>query len=126
MTNLWSVVSRRDVFDDEDKAAKQQKIREARLKAARGQHNWTEITPAERLVPRGPARFGWLVDAASDRLWRVSRGSVFEPGTARVVATHSAETFYVSRDGDVVALEPAEPFSTWSEVVARRPELVVK
>ena len=117
------VVSRKDLFDDKDAAQKQRMLREARLKAARNQSNWTEITPAERLIRRGPARFGWLCDAADDRLWCVGRGTVFLPGGAGVVSTHVPVTFYVDADDDVVALEPA-PFQTWSEVVKRRPELV--
>ena len=102
---------------------RRRELREARLKAARTQANWSEITPAERLIPRGPSRFSWLVDAADDRLWTPTRGSVFLPGSASIAATHTHVTFYVTPDDDVVALEPA-PVSTWSEVVKRRPDLV--
>ena len=123
---LGIVSSRADVFHptQAELEKKRQQLRDARLKAARSQANWTEITPPERLVPRGPAKYGWLVDAASDKLWRVTWGTVFAPGTAAVAATHTAVTYYVSADGDVVPLEEAQPLSTWSEVVRRRPDLV--
>ena len=102
---------------------KRRELREARLKAARNQPNWSEITPAERLCPRGPERFGWLCDAADDRLYTVARGAAFEPGRASVFATHTPVTFYVDREGDVIPLEPASP-KTWSDVVRQRPDLV--
>lgn len=125
MSSPFAVLSRREVIApaEDELAKKREQLREARLNAARNQPNWREVSPAARLIPRGPARFGWLCDAADDSLWRVTRGATFQPGSAVVVATHTAVTFYVDTNGDVVALEPA-PIKTWSEVVRRRPDLV--
>ncbi len=90
----------------------------ARADVARRCSRWHEITPAERLRPRGP---GLLVDAETDLVWTRRRGLVFEPGTSSIAyAPPAAElTFYVDDDGEPVFLERAMP-GTWSEHLARR------
>jgi hypothetical protein len=108
----------------DDLAERRQQLREARLKAARTQSNFSEIVPAERLIPRGPASLRLLVDTETDLLWRVSLGNVFLPDGASVAATHAKVTYYVDADGDVVTLERAEPFTTWTKLLERRPDLV--
>ena len=110
---------------DEDIAAEHaEKLREGRVRAARGCAAWSEITPLQRLCPRGPARYGWVVDSDGDQIYVRARGHVFNPGTAVVLADRSPFLFVVNDDGDVEVFEPAFRRATsWSEMVAKNPSL---
>lgn len=81
-----------------------QELREQRLEAARGCRHWTELPP-DRLTPTGPPSRGWVEDSESGVVYALSRGSVFVPGSPRIFATHTAVTFMVGPEGDVVPLE---------------------
>lgn len=109
--------------DDElaQKRAHRERVRVARLEYARRESGWTEI-PAERLVARGPRRFGWMVDAETDKVWVRYPGSIFVTGSVTVIQTHSPVTFFVA-DGEVVPIERAQHLTTWSAVIRQRPEL---
>ena len=99
-------------------AAHERQVRQARLELARRETSWTEITPAERLVRRGP----FLVDSETDLLYVHRRGLVFEPGRATVgyVTPNTTLTFYVDRDDNVVFIDQPGGARTWSEIVARK------
>lgn len=90
-----------------------ERVRPARLQAARRNAKWTEIE--NDLVPR--AR-GWLVSASTDAIYTPTRGIVFAPHSVNVIADQADLAFYVDRDGELVFLERL-PF-TWSEHVERR------
>jgi hypothetical protein len=104
---------------DEARALREQ-VRAARVEFARRNDRWTEIAPAERLIPRGPARYGWLVDAETDLVWVRSKGSFFVTGPVTVVATHVDVTFYVDANGDFVAIERVSSIPNWSWHVAKQ------
>jgi hypothetical protein len=97
-----------------------EEVRKTRVKIVRRNADWTEITPAERLIPRGPARLGLLVDADTDIVWTRAPGTIFVPGSVTLVATHANYTYYVSTAGDVIPLERVQSIPTWSWYVARQ------
>jgi hypothetical protein len=91
----------------------------ARVEFARRHDRWTEIA-AERLIPRGPARFGWIVDAETDLVWVRSAGTFFVTGSVTLIATQVNVTFFVDARGDVVPLERVSTIPTWSWYIDRR------
>ena len=91
-----------------------EEVRAARVEFVRRNERWTEIAPAERLIPRGPARLGWLVDAQDDTVWTRSRGTFFASGSVSLIATNVDVTFYVDAAGEVVALERVSVIPSWS------------
>jgi len=95
-----------------DDARRVARIRELRVGIAR-RAGWEEL-PARRLERR--AR--WLVDVETDALFLPYAGTVWQMGSARLVAEQKDLTFYVDDDGDVVVLE-RQP-RTWSALEARR------
>lgn len=97
-----------------------QDVREARVVNARKQAGWTEISPAERLVPRGPSRYRWLVDSELDDVYTVSPGTWFEPRKATILANMAKATFIVDAAGDVVVLERVASIPSWSWLVDRQ------
>jgi hypothetical protein len=98
-------------------ATLRERIREARVRAARRQQGWTEIE-GERLEACGPAKFQWLHDIHTDAVYRISSGSFFEPGKATLVADRVAVTFFVDEEGDVLALDSVMP--SWTEYMEKR------
>lgn len=105
-----------------ERRAQREQVRAKRVDLARREDKWTEI-PAERLVSRGPSRFGWLVDAETDLVWVRAPGSFFVRDSVTLVATHVAVTYFVDAAGDIVALERAPNIATWSDVIRTRPDL---
>ena len=87
-------------------------FRAARLDAARRNPAWTEIDPPV-------VRERWLVDATTDRLYRLCRGDVFSPGSAAIITPETALAFYVDDDGAVVLLERVSSPSTWTEYLEK-------
>jgi hypothetical protein len=100
------------VVDEADRDA--ERLRDARIRAARSNPLWTEVDEAE-LVQRQ----WWLVHSETDALYLAHRGTVFAPHSASVIADYATLVFFVNRDRDVVFLEAANP-RTWSEVVERQ------
>lgn len=105
-------------FEDEQSEEQERhaaKVRAARLEIAR--RHWTEITPAERLVARGP----WLVDTETDFIYIRRRGETFEPGRANLLSGEGVSlAFYVNKSGDVVPLERVPSPRTYSEHAERQ------
>jgi hypothetical protein len=95
-----------------DERPTEDKIRARRVEVARRNSAWTELTETA-LVPRGR----WLVDADSDELYSLHRGTVFSKGAIAFDADVEL-AFFVDRDGEVVLLEPAG--RTWSSVVEKK------
>lgn len=85
-------------------------LRQLRLEVARRQAHWTELQETA-LVARGP----FLVHADSDRLYRRTRGSVFEPSSARILTPQLEHAYYVDQADEVVFVEASTNPSTWSE-----------
>jgi len=91
-------------------------VKQVRLEVAR-RRGWTEIA-RERLVARGPSRYGWLVDAATDVVYQRYPGLTFEADSARLLADQQTFVFFVDEDGDVIPLEPLP--GTWTERYGRQ------
>ncbi len=108
----------------EDVEARQ--LREARVKAARACIMWEEISPPERLIAKGPKRYGWMVDAETDQIYVLHAGTAFLPRSAAVVAERMRLAFTVDSDGDVQVFECLRRPATWSDVISRSPELAAK
>ena len=102
-----------DEVIEKKRRALDERLRPARLEAARRNSKWTEIE--DDLVARGR---GYLVSAASDAVYRRTRGVVFAPYSVSVIADQAEFAFYVDRNGELVFLE-LEP-GTWSEHVERQ------
>ena len=115
METLEDIQAREARERDED-------VRKARISAARKCSAWEEITPPERLVPRGPARFGWMVDAESDAIYVLHGGSVFQPRTAQIIADKAPLKYTIS-GGHVLVYERLRKPKTWSDVIRSNPEL---
>ena len=99
-------------------AEHERRVREARIEAARRDPNWTEVSPATRLVARGR----YLVDADTDAVFAVRRGPVFERGSATVRYTppNTVLTYTVNQADEIVFLDTPFGTRTWSEIVARK------
>jgi hypothetical protein len=111
----------RTVEQDEAEQAQAllEEVRQKRVEIARRNDNFTEI-PAERLIPRGPAKFAWLVDAETDLVWVRSRGTTFVRDSVTLVSTHAPVTYFISGEGDIVPIEPAPSIPSWSWYIARQ------
>jgi hypothetical protein len=88
-------------------------VRVARLNAARRNPAWREI---DEPVERAP----WLVDAASDRVFRRHRGDVWTPGAASTLTPDLELTFYVDADETVRFVERVSGVTTYTELLGRR------
>ena len=104
-------ILRQPHLDDDDA----QRVREARIEAARRNSYWREVVESE-LVRRGP----YLVHSESDEVFTPYRGAVWgTPSSIRPEFMDMQELlFYVSAGGLVVFLEASR--QSWSEVVAER------
>jgi hypothetical protein len=67
-----------------------QKLTDARIAAARRCTAWSEIEPD--FVERGPV----LVSAATDFIYKMYRGALFETGSATLISDQMPLFFYVS------------------------------
>jgi hypothetical protein len=117
------LTSRFETVEDRQAAERRalsEEVRVARVEFVRRNEKWTEIAPAERLIPRGPSTFGWLVDAQDDTVWTRSRGTFFVPGSVALIATHVDVTFYVDAAGEVIPLERVTTIPNWSSFVERQ------
>ncbi len=85
----------------------------ARIAAARAHHGWIELD-SEDLVARPP---GYFVAVSTDDYFTQARGTVFESGSANVIATESQLHFAV--DGGNITFLERQP-GCWSDVVERR------
>lgn len=90
----------------------QKKLHTARVRAARGSPNWTELDEAD-LVARGDL----LVSVATDAVYKRHPGVVFEPGSTTMIADHAPLAFYVNAD-EPTFLERLP--GTWSDEIARQ------
>ena len=98
---------------EKKRRALDERLRPARLEAARRNPKWTEIE--DDLVPR--AR-GWLVSAETDAIYTRVRGIVFAPYAVSVISDHAPLAFYADRDGELVFLERIP--GTWTEHLEKR------
>lgn len=89
-------------------------LRLARVAVAR--RMWDEI-PETRLVSRGLG-LRLLVDAETDEVFTVVRGTVFENGSARLVDERKGLSFYLDSGGWPVALERYA--DSWSAIAYKR------
>jgi hypothetical protein len=89
------------------------RARATNVEAARRNTHWTEIV--DDLVQRP---FGYLVSAATDKVYLRHRGSVFGPGGGIAFDEMRPLVFVVRGDNFVVVLE--EQPESWTELYERR------
>ena len=97
------------------RAAHDEKLRPARVEAARRISGWHEI--ADDLVTR---HRGWLVSAASDRIYVRHQGVVWTGDTAVPVADTEELSFVVGDDLELRFFQRIRHPATWSEHIRRQ------
>lgn len=103
---------------EDDASALERQVREARIEKARANDAWTEISPATRLVRRGPGK-RIVVDAETDKVYRDFRGGVFGQSTASIEFVDVKRPLAFTVDhGDVTFYEPTGEI--WSEIFERK------
>ena len=96
-----------------ERATIEERVRVARVTAARGNSRWEEIEAD--FVPRGRKGY-WLVSASTDHVYTRARGTVFPTASAAPVANFTALYFTVDADGELTFYE-RQPWK-WSEHIA--------
>jgi hypothetical protein len=102
-----------DEVMEKKRRALDERLRPARLEAARRNAKWSEI--ADDLVSRG---HGLFVSADTDHVYAPVRGVVFETASVAIIADQAPLYFTVAADGGLAFYERRP--QTWSEMVARR------
>ena len=90
----------RSVVEDLEREEAERHLEEvsvARVAAARSHHGWIELD-SEDLVARPP---GYFVAVSTDDYFTQARGTVFESGSANVIATESQLHFAVDASGNI-------------------------
>ena len=104
-----------DEVIEKKRRALDERLRPARLEAARRNSQWTELDEVD-LVPRGP-RDAWLVSAANDAVYERYRGVAFAPGSVNIISDRPPLFFSVV-DGRFAFYERL-PF-TWTAHLEKR------
>ena len=107
-----------DEVDARGRAAHDEKLRPARIEAARRISGWREI--ADDLAPRLGGR--WPVAASDDRIYAPYRGVVWVADSIVPMADTVDLCFYVSDADELHFFKRVKRPATWSEYVRRQTE----
>jgi hypothetical protein len=100
------------------RAEHEEKLRAARLEAARRNPHWQEVSEMQ-LVRRNRS---WFVEADSDIVLQAVRGVVFDPAGTSVIATMTELSFTVSDEGDLTFYERVPGVPTWTWFLEQQQE----
>ena len=104
------------VVEARKRAAHDEKLRPARVEAARRMSGWHEVK--DDFVPRLGGH--WLVSAGSDRIYVPYRGTVWAADSVVPIADTVELSFVVDDDLEVRFYERLKHPSTWSEHVRKQ------
>ena len=104
-----------DEVDARLRAAHDEKLRPARVEAARRISGWREIE--DDLVPRGRR---WFVSAGSDRIYTRYAGAVWVSDSVVPLADTAELSFVVTDDGEIRFYERIRQPATWSAYIQRQ------